>query len=117
MTDEECFEVLRNAAWLGTDHGMSVLNAVESLMKNHELKSKYRWHDLRKNPNDLPDDNDTRSEYVVTDGSQYFTSKYFGKGEYFNGCWEYPDGVFECNAYDVDVIAWREIEPFEEVNE
>ena len=77
---------------------------------------KYRWHDLRKDHNDLPKDNDARSEYMVTDGNQYFISKYFGNGAYVNGCWEYPYGVFECNAYDIDVIAWREIEPFKERN-
>lgn len=79
-----------------------------------EKQEKYKWHDLRKNPEDLPEDNNTRSEYMVTDGRKYFISKYFGKGEFLNGYWEFPEGVFECNAFDVDVIAWREIEPFEE---
>lgn len=86
-----------------------VLEDVQSAINFFDRNGKYRWHDLRKDPNDLPKDNEIRNEYMVTDGNQYFISKYFGKGEYFNGCWEYPEGVFECNAYDIDVIAWREI--------
>ena len=93
-----------------------VKEAGEMAIKALEAQNKYRWHDLRKDHNDLPKDNDARSEYMVTDGNQYFISKYFGNGAFVNGCWEYPYGVFECNAYDIDVIAWREIEPFKERN-
>ena len=32
-------------------------------MTNEEAHNKYRWHDLRKDPNDLP--NDDSFEYVV----------------------------------------------------
>lgn len=115
MTDEECFEVLRNAAWLGTDHGMSVLNAVESLMKDHELKSIYRWHDLRKNPDDLPYDDSI--EYIVC--VEYRS----GKRECTIGCLDMGGemmllpalGNWIRNGYHI--IAWREVEPFEEVSE
>lgn len=72
---------------------------------------KYDWHDLRKDPTDLPEDNDGthRIDYEIVDESgNHDMCEYFGTA---GG--QYPEGSWELNAYcDGQVIAWREIEPF-----
>ena len=77
--------------------------AVEAL----EKADKYRWHDLRKNPDDLPEaDEYGCSEYVLV---------MIGTPEW-NG-WEqayYHHGKRLWSTYEQDVFAWRYIEPFEE---
>ena len=127
MTEKDLAEDYRMVLHEAESMGCNEIKALYNIpLKNMEMivqalekqiPEKPIWHDLRKDPKDLPKDNDARSEYMVTDGNQYFISKYFGNGAFVNGCWEYPYGVFECNSYDVDVIAWREIEPFEGVEE
>ena len=67
---------------------------------------KYRWHDLRKNPDDLPEDNGYGcSEYVlVMTGTPEWNS------------WEqayYHHGKRLWSTYEQNVFAWRYIEPFE----
>lgn len=70
--------------------------------KIHDAHYKYRWHDLRKNHNDVPKD---CVLYVYTK---------LKNGRYTVSLWNhyefpaYPEGT------DLEVIAWREIEPFEE---
>lgn len=63
------------------------------------------WHDLRKNPKDLPES----GKRVLACMVEFYAPRYrtvFYEGE----CWD--DGLTD---YFVDeVIAWREIEPFEE---
>ena len=80
------------------------------------LADKYRWHDLRKNPEDLPE--------CGKDVLCYIKSNIIG---FFNGylvcdlcgidavidepMWEDYYGEV---SFSFNVIAWREIEPFEE---
>lgn len=65
-------------------------------------QDKYKWHDLRKNHKDVPKD---CVLYVYTK---------LKNGRYTVSLWNhyefpaYPEGT------DLEVIAWREIEPFEE---
>ena len=77
--------------------------AVEAL----EKADKYRWHDLRKNPDDLPEaDEYGCSEYVLV---------MIGTPEW--NSWEqayYHHGKRLWSTYEQDVFAWRYIEPFEE---
>lgn len=54
---------------------------------------RYRWHDLRKNPEDVP--NDQRQVYVACEYELYETDFY-----------PFCEGT----------LAWREIEPFKEDN-
>lgn len=61
-----------------------------------EKEDKYAWHDLRKNPDDLPKDG---QRIIVTDGKNYFSGK--------------ECGYTCCEVGSRLVIAWREIEPFE----
>lgn len=76
------------------------LNCSEAFAKAIvEQFEKYRWHNLIKNPDDLPDD---YGEYLVaerwSDGSiAYSTASFVAREE----CW------------DSVIIAWREIDPVE----
>lgn len=54
MTTEEAIDILNNTAWLGSDNGIRVYPAVKMAVTALENQSKYRWHDLRKDPMDLP---------------------------------------------------------------
>lgn len=86
----------------------------ESICSNENIKAlnvaietlkKYRWHDLRKNPADLPEDN---KDVLVTI-----------KGGCVNRTWHDSCGWRNATAkkaryYSNDrVIAWKEIEEFE----
>lgn len=79
------------AKWLG------------ELKELKEYKEKYRWHDLRKNPDDLPED----IKYVWV----------FIKGESTHRSWHDSHGWRRRNSNilyynDESVLAWREIEEF-----
>lgn len=71
---------------------------------------RYRWHDLRKNPEDLPDDN----RLVIICPERLAGSKdgieiaFYVKNKKL---WEEEEFYYR----EHEVIAWREIEPFEEV--
>ena len=71
---------------------------------------KYRWHDLRKNPDDLPEaDGNSESEYVLA---------MIGTPEW--NSWEqayYHHDKKMWSTYDQNVFAWRYVEPFEEEEE
>ena len=78
--------------------------AIEAL----EKADKYRWHDLRKNPDDLPEaiGDGYESEYVLV---------MIGTPEW--NSWEqayYKHDKQMWSTYEQNVFAWRYIEPFEE---
>ena len=81
------------------------LNKIVS--KALEKADKYRWHDLRKNPDDLPEaDEYGCSEYVLV---------MIGTPEW--NSWEqayYHHGKRLWSTYEQNVFAWRYIEPFKE---
>ena len=69
---------------------------------------KYRWHDLRKNPDDLPEaiGGGYESDYVLV---------MIGTPEWND--WEqayYHHGKRLWSTYEQNVFAWRYIEPFKE---
>lgn len=82
----------------------AIYTAIEAL----EKADKYRWHDLRKNTDDLPEavGDGYESEYVlVMTGTPEWNS------------WEqayYHHGKRLWSTYEQNVFAWRYIEPFEE---
>ena len=83
--------------------------AIEMAVEALEKADKYRWHDLRKNPDDLP-------EADEFGGSDYVLVK--------TGCFEWNDmkkAYYSHNkkqwSIDEYVFAWRYIEPFEEEEE
>lgn len=82
------------------------LNKIVS--KALEKADKYKWHDLRKNPDDLPEDNGYgESDYVLV---------MIGTPEW-NHC---EEAYYKHNSrvwlplYGQDIFAWRYVEPFEE---
>lgn len=80
--------------------------AIEAL----EKADKYRWHDLRKNPDDLPEAiGNSESDYVLV---------MIGTPEW--NSWEqayYKHDKRMWSTYEQNVFAWRYIEPFEEEEE
>lgn len=82
-------------------------NQYKTLCGYHERQDKYRWHDLRKNPEDLPK---VEKQYLVAwqDGTYDFL--WFAYVDGYGYDWQV--------AYFPDVssiIGWKEIEPFEGV--
>lgn len=80
-------------------------NWLEELKELRKYKEKYRWHDLRKNPDDLPEDD---KDVLVTI-----------KGGCENRTWHDSCGWRNATAKkvryysDKSVLAWKEIEEFE----
>ena len=82
----------------------AIYTAIEAL----EKADKYKWHDLRKNPNDLPEaiGDGYESDYVLV---------MIGTPEW--NSWEqayYHHGKRLWSTYEQNVFAWRYIEPFKE---
>ena len=76
-----------------------------------EKADKYRWHDLRENPDDLPEaiGGSYVSEYVFV---------MIGTPGWNNCEWAYyRHNHKEWSTYEQNIIAWRYIEPFEEGEE
>ena len=81
------------------------LNKIVS--KALEKADKYRWHDLRENPDDLPE----ADEYGCSD----YVLVMIGTPEW--NSWEqayYHHGKRLWSTYEQNVFAWRYIEPFKE---
>lgn len=92
-----------------SDIAENVLSDVQSLIELHEIHDKYRWHDLRKNPDDLPQ---LLQEVLVC------TKDSYGNIEYSIGCKvdQVPrEGHIVVNGWSClgIPIAWKYIEPFE----
>ena len=84
------------------------LAAWDMAIKALEKADKYRWHDLKKNPDDLPEavGDGYESEYVLV---------MIGTPEW--NSWEqayYHHDKKLWSTYDQNVFAWRYIEPFKE---
>src|SRR5574344_21308 len=79
------------------------------ISKALEKANKYRWHDLRKNPDDLPEaDEYGCSEYVLV---------MTGTPEWDNHEWAYYNHntkMWSTPLCEQNVFAWRYIEPFKE---
>lgn len=82
---------------------------LEELKELREYKAKYRWHDLRKNPADLPEDD-----------KDVFVSV---RGGCVNRTWHdscgWRNATSKSSRYysDKSVLAWKEIEEFESEGE
>ena len=87
-----------------------ILKLNKIVSKALEKADKYRWHDLRKNPDDLPEaDGNSESDYVLV---------MIGTPEW--NSWEqayYHHGKRLWTTYEQNVFAWRYIEPFKEREE
>ena len=109
MTNKETIETIKIAiSEVEWNYPMDYTIAFEEAIKALIKADKYRWHDLRKNPDDLPEaiGGGYESEYVLV---------MIGTPEW-NG-WEqayYHHGKRLWSTYEQNVFAWRYIEPFEE---
>ena len=88
-----------------SDTGKAIDKAIEALKK----ADKYRWHDLRKNPDDLPEaDEYGCSEYVrIIIGTPEWDNHDWAYYNYNTKGWSTP-------FYEQNVFALRYIEPFKE---
>ena len=107
MTDEEAKTIMDNLIYLYRPLGNS-LKAWHMAIKALEKADKYRWHDLRKNPDDLPEaiGGGYESDYVLV---------MIGTPEW--NSWEqayYKHDKRMWSTYEQNVFAWRYIEPFKE---
>ena len=109
MTNKEAIEQFKERLAI-TDYRKQMpeyYEAIETAIKALEKADKYRWHDLRKNPDDLPEaDGNSESEYVLA---------MIGTPEW--NSWEqayYHHGKRMWSTYEQNVFAWRYIEPFKE---
>ena len=113
MTNKEAIEQLKERLAI-TDYRQQIpeyYEAIEMAVEALEKADKYRWHDLRKNPDDLPEaiGGGYESEYVLV---------MIGTPEWKS--WEqayYHHDKKMWSTYDQNVFAWRYIEPFEEEEE
>ena len=110
MTNKEVYEIIKSSLRDDVIDTKSFFprKVREVCLKALKKADKYRWHDLRKNPDDLPEaiGGGYESEYVLV---------MIGTPEW-NG-WEqayYHHGKRLWSTYEQDVFAWRYIEPFEE---
>ena len=78
------------------------------LKEIHEECEKYRWHDMRKDPKDLPDKD---GMYMVC--IEHPTEEKEAGVGYYKNMRGYG-GWLALVPKDGNAIAWREIEPFEE---
>lgn len=122
-TKDEKYEVIHdviNAATINSITKRQVLDVASYLF---EEQNKYRWHDLRKNPDDLPDVEHRRKAYfhVVQAGKEARPAILQYKKEFGFGIYnEFGNGP-KFTGIDTDlvapVVAWKEIEEFENEEE
>lgn len=97
----------------------AVMNGNEEAMHYavylYENAEKYRWHDLRKDPNDLPKEKGRK--YIITQckNDKFVVAEW--SGDYFGNwtCLFSDDGETFAELAEVD--RWKEIEPFKELKE
>ena len=145
MTYEEAIKKLRNMKKCDTE---DIIKSIEAKLLGEENESvydiciealkkqeKYRWHDLRKNPDDLPVELEiVNITWVNHNPVPYYADikdKPFSdaSGVYYKGKWwwwtascedylsEYGESEENEMNKDIEVIAWKEIEPFKESEE
>ena len=110
MTNKEAIEQFKERLAI-TDYRKQIpeyYEAIEMAVEALEKADKYRWHDLRENPDDLPEaiGGGYESEYVLV---------MIGIPEW--NSWEqayYHHGKRLWSTYDQNVFAWRYVEPFKE---
>ena len=110
MTNKEAYEIIKLSLRddLIDTESFFPRKVREICLKALEKADKYRWHDLRKNPNDLPEaiGGSYVSEYVLV---------MIGTPGWNNCEWAYyKHNHKEWSTYEQNIYAWRYIELFEE---
>ena len=101
--------VADNGLYLEDENGKEYAAEFEELIDAYIKTDKYRWHDLRKNPEDLPEED---TYVIVWDSGEPIMAKnehwinYFGE---LKVKW-----IDDTNCFLRNVIAWKYIESFKE---
>lgn len=115
MTCKDAIKTIKTAiAEVEWNYPMDYAVAFEKAIDALKNEDRFRWHDLRKDPNDLPTDNMTVlvcivHDYCDDDGWFSYDFGWFIESWFTN----YHCRGIESKGYKV--IAWREIEPFDGV--
>lgn len=112
MTDKELQEIKNrlnsgytsNSQKLIGDIGYCISDVKLLIAEIEQLREQNRWIPVSER---LPkfDSNCL----VITEKGEIFTSKFYGYGEECQGYKEFPEGVWEIDACEETVIAWREL--------
>lgn len=97
----EDLKIKRIAHMCGTHPTISE-EMYDEIIELVEKQIKYRWHDLRKNPEDLPDEGKKVEAIYVYDDDRMELGYLYYKADWYNSGWNTP----------WNVIRWKEIEPF-----
>lgn len=105
MTREEAIDTIK--CNYPPSHYSMLCEALDMAMDTLENAEKYRWHDLRKDPNDLPSKSteSVLTEHKVCGIRCYAVCQYTDNG--------FEDGVNPAELVSKTVVAWKEIEPHE----
>lgn len=122
-TKDEKYEAIHDVINAATINGITKRQVLDVASYLFEEQNKYRWHDLRKNPDDLPDVEHRRKVYfhVVQAGKEARPAILQYKKEFGFGIYnEFGNGP-KFTGIDTDlvapVVAWKEIEEFESEEE
>lgn len=103
-----------------SDNCMNGVNQCEFQLAISAMKKadKYKWHDLRKNPDDLPEEREYgfSDPVLAYDWADYGACRYdFKKNKWYTSDlnFRYEDD----SAHACDIVAWRYIEPFKQEEE
>lgn len=112
---EQCNDYFRFKSGGDGDNGEVLMDEIDDYFIN---AYKYRWHDLRKNPNDLPKD----AEYVLVcwrgiKQNWYDVMFWDDDKKVFSLYGDHPVTSDERPVTFGDVIAWKYIEPLEVIEE
>lgn len=122
-TKDEKYEAIHDVINAATINGITKRQVMDVASYLFEEQNKYRWHDLRKNPDDLPDVEHRRKAYfhVVQAGKEARPAilqykKEFGFGIY-NDFGNGPKFTEVDTNFTAPIVAWKEIEKFESEGE
>lgn len=112
MTDLEKIDYFINLMEKVSDPILSYKWEKDFILKLLKEKLEQRWIPVSER---LPNKYDCN--YLITaEEEKIFTSKFYGYGEECQGFREFPEGVWELDAYEETIIAWQPLpEPYKEV--
>ena len=105
MTDEEMAEEYANENWEYYEEGQNDSKALKQAYLAGLKAGRPQWHDLRKDPNDLPKANDEKLCF-------YEKGKVVARYDSGYSCWETYLNNFETVIPSSVIIAWCELPQF-----
>ena len=105
MTDEEMAEEYTNENWEYYEEGQNDSKALKQAYLAGLKAGRPQWHDLRKDTNDLPKDNDEKLCF-------YEKGKVVARYDSEYSCWETYLNNFETVIPSSVIIGWCELPQF-----